>query len=124
MRLFMTATESHAMRRRAEDAYIAIMTGNLAAAKAAGQLADWAEPAVVARHMFALYMASFLAWGVGELDLGGFRACALSGVCHLLAAVARGPFAAEVEARIRQLAPLGVRPQHPEVSHASSRPRD
>lgn len=122
MRMFMTSPETHEMRRRTEEGYIAIMTSNLAAAKAAGQLADWAEPSVVARHMFALYMAGFLAWGMGELDLAGFRAAALSGCCHLLAGVARGQFAAEVEARIRQLPAFPGRPQ--ETHHEASRRRD
>ena len=122
MRMFMTSPETDAMRRRVEEGYMAIMASNLSAAKAAGQLADWAEPAVVARHMFALYMASFLAWGLGELDLASFRAAALSGCCHLLAGVARGQFAADVEARIRELPPMSGRPQ--ESSHATSHTRD
>jgi AcrR family transcriptional regulator len=103
MRMFMTSPETAPMRRRAEDGYIAIMAANLEAAKRAGQLAEWAEPAIVARHMFAQYMSCFLAWGMGELDLPSFRAAALSGICHLLIGVARGPFALEVEARIREL---------------------
>ena len=123
MRMFMSSPEMDAMRRRVEDGYMAIMASNLTAAKAAGQLADWAQPAVVARHMFGLYMASFLAWGVGELDLAGFRAAALSGCCHLLAGVARGPFAADVEARIRELPAFPGRPPQ-ESSHATSRTRD
>jgi AcrR family transcriptional regulator len=101
MQMFLTSPETADMRRRIEDGYVAIMAGNLTAAKEAGQLADWAEPPVVARHMFALYMATFLAWGVGELDLVEFRTAALSGVCHLLAGVARGPFAKDVEAKLR-----------------------
>jgi len=122
MRMFMTSPETDAMRRRVEDGYVAIMAGNLSAAKAAGQLADWAEPAVVARHMFGLYIASFLAWGMGELDLPQFRAVALSGCCHLLAGVARGQFAADVEARIRELPPLQRQPQ--ESPHATTHARD
>lgn len=122
MRMFMTSPQTDEMRRRVEEGYMAIMASNLSAAKAAGQLADWAEPAVVARHMFALYMASFLAWGMGDLDLASFRAAALSGCCHLLAGVARGQFAADVEARIRELPPMSGRPQ--ESSHATSHTRD
>ena len=120
MQMFLTSPETAEMRHRIENGYIAIMAGNLAAAKAAGQLADWAEPEVVARHMFALYLAAFLAWGIGELDLPGFRAAALSGVCHLLVGVARGPFAADVEAKIRTL-PKHVQPEG--VSRAASRRR-
>ncbi len=103
MQMFLTSPETTEMRQRIEDGYIAIMASNLAAAKAAGQLADWAEPEIVARHMFAQYIAGMIAWGLGELDLTGFRAAGLSAVCHLLAGVARGPFAADVEAMIRTL---------------------
>jgi len=91
------------MRHRIEDGYIMIMASNLAAAKAAGQLADWAEPEIVARHMFAQYIAGLIAWGLGELDVDTFRMAALSGLCHLLAGVARGPFLADVEAKVRTL---------------------
>ncbi len=120
MQMFMTSPESAGMRRRLEEGYIAIMASNLRAAKAAGQLADWAEPDTVARHMFALYMAEFLAWGVGELDQAGFRANALSGVCHILIGPARGQFAIDVEAKLRSLAS-----QSPpkEVHRAASRGR-
>ncbi|HEX5063078.1 MAG TPA: TetR/AcrR family transcriptional regulator [Kofleriaceae bacterium] len=103
MNMFLTSPETAEMRRRVEDAHIAVMTANLRAAKAAGQLADWATPEIVARHMFAQYMATLIAWGVGEIDLPTFRIAALSGVCHLLAGAARGPFAAEVEAKLRTL---------------------
>jgi AcrR family transcriptional regulator len=120
IRMFFTSPASDAMRRRTEEGYIAIMVVNLTAAKAAGQLADWAEPRVAARHMFALYMSAFLAWGIGELDFAAFRATALSGVCHLLAGIARGPLAADVEARIRQLSPaITYAPQ--EVADAETR---
>jgi AcrR family transcriptional regulator len=103
MHMFLTSPETIAMRQRIEDGYIAIMMANLADAKRAGQLADWAVPEIVARHMFAQYIAGMIAWGLGELDLPGFRGAALSGVCHLLAGVARGAFLAEVEAKLRSL---------------------
>lgn len=105
MRMFLTSTspETHAMRERVEAGYIALMEANLRGARDAGQLADWAEPAIVARHMFSIYMAAFLGWSMGELDLPTFRAAALSGICHLLAGVARGPFAADVEHRLREI---------------------
>jgi AcrR family transcriptional regulator len=127
MQMFLTSPETAPMRRRAEEAYIAIMAGNLEAAKRAGQLADWAQPAIAARHMFALYMSCFLAWGMGELDLPSFRAAALSGICHLLIGVARGPFAFEVEARLRELAhaaPLKPFMEVGNVVRDSSRDRD
>ncbi|HTL34849.1 MAG TPA: TetR/AcrR family transcriptional regulator [Kofleriaceae bacterium] len=106
MQMFLTSPETAEMRRNIEAGYIAIMAGNLTDAKAAGQLADWAEPDLAARHMFAIYISALIGWGVGELDLATFRAAALSGVCHVLAGVARGPFAADVEAKLRSLPPM------------------
>jgi len=108
MQMFMTSPESRDMQHRLEDGYIAIMAGNLAAAKAAGQLADWADPPLVARHLFAQYMCTFIAWGIGELDLPTFRAAALSGLCHILVGVARGEFARDVEAKLRSLPKLEI----------------
>jgi AcrR family transcriptional regulator len=128
MRMALTSPESSPMRRRAEDGFIAIMAGNLAAAKAAGQLADWAEPQLVARHLFAAHTAVSLAWGLGEIDFPTFRLAALSGTCHILIGVARGAFAAEVEARIRELSRdpllLAFPRSSPEVPHASPRTHD
>jgi len=128
MRMALTSPESSPMRRRAEDGFIAIMAGNLAAAKAAGQLADWAEPQLVARHLFAAHTAVSLAWGLGEIDFETFRRAALSGTCHILIGVARGAFAAEVEARIRELSRdpllLAFPRSSPEVPHASPRTHD
>ena len=121
MRMAMTSPETAPMRRRAEEAFIAIMAGNLTAAKTAGQLAKWAEPAIVARHMFAQYMACFLAWGMDEFDFVTFRAAALSGICHLLIGVARGPFAAEVEARLASLSRETVQFKKG-ATHVASRP--
>ncbi len=103
MQMFLTSPELIEMRQQIEDAHIAVMASNLTAAKAAGQLAEWAQPAIVARHMFALYISTLIAWGLGELDTATFRTAALSGTCHLLAGVARGQFAADVEAKIRTL---------------------
>jgi AcrR family transcriptional regulator len=103
MQMALTSPETAPMRRRAEEGFIAIMAGNLELAKRAGQLADWAIPAIVARHMFAQHMACFMAWGLGEIDLETFRLAALSGICHILMGVTRGEFARDVEARLREL---------------------
>jgi hypothetical protein len=103
MHMFLTSPESAPMRRRTEDGYVAIMASNLIAAKQAGQLVEYVDPQIVARHMHAQYMACFLAWGVGEIDFASFRVAALSGICHLLIGVTRGPFHAEAEARLKKL---------------------
>ena len=120
--MFLTSPEMAATRRRIEDGYIMVMAGTLSAAKAAGQLADWAEPAIVARHMFAQYIAIFMSWGIGDLDVPTFRLAAVSGVCHLLAGVARGQFATDVEAKLRSIRNSDVlrRFQTKEVTRASS----
>jgi AcrR family transcriptional regulator len=103
MRMFLTSPETSPMRQRVEDGYVAIMAGNLRAAKQAGQLLDWVDPEIVARHMHAQYMACFLGWGLGEIDGPSFRAAALSGICLLLMGVTTGAFHAEVEARLKKL---------------------
>jgi AcrR family transcriptional regulator len=94
---------TRAMRRRVEDGYVAVMAANLAAAKASGQLADWADPHTVATHMFSIFISAFLGWALGEFDLEMFRLAGLSGTCHVLAGAARGAFADDVEAQLRAL---------------------
>jgi AcrR family transcriptional regulator len=121
--LFMTSPEAQPIRHRTEAGFHMLMTANLTAARDAGQLATWAEPRVVAGHMWGQYMAAFLHWGVGGCDLDEFRIIALSGICHILLGVARGRFADEVEAKLRELAPrVAALPTHPlqETRHASS----
>jgi hypothetical protein len=126
MKMFLTSTspETHQMRTRVNEAYIAVMASNLTAANTAGQLAGWADPVIVARHMFSIYMSAFLGWGMGEIDLPTFRAAALSGICHLLAGVARGPFAASVEARLIEIRNAPPLVQYKEVHRAASHSRD
>ena len=103
--LFMTSPEAQPIRHRTELGFLALMTANLTAAKDAGQLASWTDPRIVAGHMWAQYMAAFLHWGIGECELEDFHTIALSGICHLLLGVARGRFAEEVDAKLRELAP-------------------
>lgn len=103
--LFMTSPEAQPIRQRTELGFVALMTANLTAARDAGQLAAWADPRVVAGHMWAQYMAAFLHWGTGGCSLEEFRTIALSGICHLLLGVARGRFAEEVNSTLHALAP-------------------
>lgn len=119
MKMFLTSPETGPMRRRVEDGYVAIMAGNLRAAKQAGQLLDWVDPEIVGRHMHAQYIACFLAWGIGELDGPSFRVAALSGICHLLMGVTTGAFRAETEARLKKLYRESALHQPREVSHAA-----
>jgi AcrR family transcriptional regulator len=121
MRMFLTSPELAPMRQRVEDGFIAIMAGNLGAAKAAGQLAEWAQPMIVARHLFAGYVAAFLSWGIGELELPQFRAAALSSMCHLLIGCARGEFAREVEAELQRLASEPALQTFKEARHGIAR---
>ncbi|HUQ07289.1 MAG TPA: TetR/AcrR family transcriptional regulator [Kofleriaceae bacterium] len=103
--LFMTSPDAQPIRHRTELGFVALMTANLMAAREARQLAEWADPRVVAGHMWAQYMAAFLHWGTGGCSLEDFRTIALSGICHLLLGAARGRFAEEVSATLRELAP-------------------
>jgi AcrR family transcriptional regulator len=103
MTMFLTSPESGDMRRRSEDGFIAIMTANLVAAQKADQVVEWVEPALVARHMYGQYSSCFMAWAIDELDDDRFRAAAMSGICHLLVGITRGPFHAETEARLKKL---------------------
>ena len=120
MQMFLGSPQMTPVRRRVEEAFIAIMAGNLGAAKAAGQLADWAQPTIVARHMFASYMAMFISWAVDELDMPAFRAAAASGMCHILIGVARGDFARDVEAELRSLASEPALQPYLEARHVQS----
>ena len=119
MRMFLTSPETGEMRRKSEQGFLAIMAGNLRAAKQAGQLVEWAEPEVVARHMHGLYISCFLAWGMGELDLPSFRDAALSGICHLLVGVTRGAFNADALARLKKLYRDSPLHKPEEVRHAA-----
>ena len=119
MQMFLTSAESGDRRRASEAGYIAIMTANLRAAKAAGQFAAWAEPEVVARHMYGLYVSIFLAWAADELDMKAFRTAALSGICHLLVGVTLGPFHDEALARLQQLYQEAPLHNPKEVRHAA-----
>lgn len=103
--LFMISPEAQPIRQRTELGFVTLMTANLTAARDAGQLAAWADPRVVAGHMWAQYMAAFLHWGTGGCSLEEFRTIALSGICHLLLGVARGRFAEEIDATLQELAP-------------------
>jgi hypothetical protein len=99
--------------------YIAIMAANLSAAKQSGQFAAWAEPEVVARHMYGLYVSIFLAWAADELDMKGFRNAALSGICHLLVGVTLGAFHEEALARLKKLYKESPLHKPKEVRHAA-----
>lgn len=123
IQMFLTSPTMDESRRRTEDAFIAITQANLELAKQAGQLARWADPAIVARHMHAQHMAVFLAWGLGQLDFETFRLASLSGACHLLAGVARGPFHEEVVARLQSIRPVLASQLEQEAIHARSRDR-
>jgi hypothetical protein len=125
--LFMTSPEARPIRERTEAGFLTLMTANLAAARDDHQLAAWAEPRIVAGHMWAQYMAAYLTWGVGETDLAGFRVLALSGICHVLAGVTCGLFHDEVGACLESITPkvLALPLRHvKESSHARSADHD
>ncbi|HUJ57679.1 MAG TPA: helix-turn-helix domain-containing protein [Kofleriaceae bacterium] len=118
IQMFMTSPETGEMRQRTEDAFVGVIAANLAAAQRAGQLEDWADPMLVARHIHANYTAAFLAWGFGNIDFATFRAAAASGACHLLVGVARGRYREDVLALLRTLQPA-LRALTKENDHAA-----
>jgi AcrR family transcriptional regulator len=122
--LIVTSRATDDMRKRIEDAFVAIMKSNLEGAKRAGQLAEWAEPELIALHIWGLQTAAFLAWGLGQFDFPTFRFAAYSGSCHLLVGAARGPFLVEVEAHLRELRERYLaNALNKEEPHAASRDR-
>ena len=120
MRLFLTSPETGPIRRKSEDGYIALMAANLRAAQQAGQLVEWVDVELVARHMYAAYTSCFLGWGIGDLDDETFRIAAASAICHVLIGVTRGAFHDEVETRLKQLyrEAGSHKPKPNEVPHA------
>src|SRR3569833_1061393 len=66
VQMFLTSPGTGDMRRRVEIGFIHIWEADLRAAKAAGQLAEWAEPAIVARHMYTQQVAGGRAGGRGR----------------------------------------------------------
>lgn len=104
IQMFQTSPETGEARRRTDDAFVAIMQANLTAAQRAGQLAAWADPATIARHMHAVHMAYLLAWGAGDIDFATFKTNALSAASHVLAGVTLGAFHEEVIALLKEAA--------------------
>jgi AcrR family transcriptional regulator len=122
MQMFLTSPETSDARRRVELGFVLIMEATLRAAKDAGQLAEWADPTIVARLMYMQSCAGFMAWSLGEVDFATFRAMTLSGHAHILAGIARGPFAAEVEAALKHLiTPLRHLIAQEEARHVATR---
>ena len=88
--VFLVSEETRAIRRAIADRYIALMTDVLRAGQAAGELAAWAEPTVVATRMFAHYVHAMIEWANGELDDRAFRASTELGMALMLLGLARG----------------------------------
>lgn len=80
-----------------------MMVAILGDAQAAGDVARWLDPAVLARRMFAHYEHTMIQWAQEELDDEGFQAATRFGMCAMLRAVARGRAARVLERRLRAL---------------------
>ena len=120
--IMVTSRATDEMRQRVEQAFVAILKAPLDMARKAGQLADWAEPELVGRHIWGIQTTVFLAWGLGQMDFQAFKFAAYSGTCHILAGAARGAFLAEVEAELAKLRNqyLVAMAQQKEAKHAVS----
>jgi AcrR family transcriptional regulator len=103
IRFFLAAAATRAIRRHDEERYVALMAALLAEAQQAGEIAPWVDPAAVARRSFAHYVQTMIAWAIGDLDAGEFRAASLFGMCLILLGVARGRAARELARRAKDL---------------------
>jgi len=101
--LFLVSEETRPLRQATADRYIAMMVAILAEAQAAGDVAAWVDPAVLARRMFAHYEHTMIQWAQEELDDEGFQAATRFGMCVMLRAVAHGRAARALERRLRAL---------------------
>jgi len=101
--LFLVSEETRPLRQATANRYIAMMVAVLAEAQAAGDVAAWVDPSVLARRMFAHYEHTMIQWAQEELDADGFQAATRFGMCVMLRAVARGRTARELEQRLRAL---------------------
>jgi AcrR family transcriptional regulator len=99
--VMLSTPETDQLRREVEEQYIAVMAGNLRAGQAAGELADWFDPDVLARQLYVTMMMAVLGWARGDLDDEGFLQAAAYGQCMLLLGVARGDGADRLMKRAR-----------------------
>ena len=97
--VMLTHREMDSLRLEVEQQYIAFMAGNLRAGQADGELADWFDPDVLARQMFATFMTTVLGWAKGDLSDDDFRHAATFGQSMLLLGVVSGDAAARVRHR-------------------------
>jgi AcrR family transcriptional regulator len=88
-----------------EQRYIALMSANLAAARADGELSDWVDPAAVARQLFSLYSYQMLGWSIGNLTDEQFEAWSVHGMCLILLGLAHGDAARRLRELAQQLEP-------------------
>jgi AcrR family transcriptional regulator len=90
LRFLATSRAARDARERVDAALGRELATALDALAAAGQLADWADPATIAARLRAHLSGAALEWAAGELDATAFRATALLDACLLLTGVTRG----------------------------------
>jgi AcrR family transcriptional regulator len=88
--LFLTSSETAALRRSSAEAYAGLMADLLRDGQKAGEIVPWVDPLVLSRRMFAHYQLAMIEWARGELDTEGFRAATRFGMCAMLLGVTRG----------------------------------
>jgi len=109
VQLFLVADETVSIRRENEARYVAMMARLLAEGQQAGEVARWADPAIVARRMFAHYLQTMIEWAKGDLDGEDFRVATLFGMSLMLLGIVRGRAARDLERRVRELQPALAR---------------
>jgi len=102
--LFLTTSdETGPLRRATAEQYTDLMAGILRDGRAAGELADWVDPSVLSRRMFAHYTQAMIEWAQGELDADEFHDATRFGLCAMLLGFASGAAVRELRRRLEAL---------------------
>lgn len=105
--LFLTSSDTAALRRASADRYGEIMADVLRDGQSAGDVEPWVDPALLARRMFAHYQLAMIEWARGEIDADAFRTATRFGMCVMLLGVARGRARRQLIAEIRTVQTTG-----------------
>lgn len=97
MSAFLQSPDTSPLRREIDLRFVEMMAGILAQGRAAGQLADWAEPVAVSRAMYGHYTICLIAWSQGDIDDDQLRDTTAYGHALQLLGVARGRAKRELE---------------------------
>jgi AcrR family transcriptional regulator len=99
LRLLLTSGAAGEMRDFVTSSLTTEFERVLRSMRSAGELAEWAEPAILAEKLGSHMNMTSLEWAAGELDAAGLRDSSLYGTCLMLLGVARGDACRVIETR-------------------------